>query len=63
MTADTPNGSELFKKHCSKCHPIAALMTGTPGTHIVEVMRHPKRDMPKFDTDKIPDRDADAIAE
>jgi hypothetical protein len=60
MTADTPNGSALFKKHCFKCYPIAAVMTGT---HIVEVMRHPKRDRPKFDTDKIPDRDADAIAE
>jgi hypothetical protein len=60
MTADTPNGSELFKKHYSMCHPIATMMTRT---HIVEVMRYPKRDMPKFDTDKIPDRDADAIAE
>jgi mono/diheme cytochrome c family protein len=60
MAADSPNGSALFKLHCSMCHPNAAVMRDSL---IVEIMRNPKKDMPKFDKNKISDKDAAAIAD
>jgi mono/diheme cytochrome c family protein len=60
MAADKSNGSELFKKHCSMCHPIAAVMRDS---RIVEIIRNPKQDMPKFDVKNISDKDASAIAD
>lgn len=60
IAADKPNGAELFKEHCIRCHPIAAMMTDS---RIVDTMRNPKRDMPKFDKDKISDKEANAIAD
>jgi mono/diheme cytochrome c family protein len=60
MAANAPNGAELFKKHCSMCHPIAAVMRDS---RIVEIMRNPKQDMPNFDAKNISDKDASAIAD
>ncbi len=60
MAAQAPNGAELYKKHCSACHPDATRLSDS---HIVEIMRNPPSPMPTFDKDKVSDRDADAIAD
>jgi mono/diheme cytochrome c family protein len=60
MATDTPNGAELFKQHCLRCHPIAAVMRDS---RIVEIMRKPTGHMPKFDKDQISDNEASAIAD
>jgi mono/diheme cytochrome c family protein len=57
--AHAPNGAELYKKHCSACHPDA---TRLPDERIVEIMRNPPSPMPTFDNGKVSDRDADAIS-
>ena len=59
MAERASNGTAMYKKHCSVCHPSAARMSGA---RIVEIMRYPPPAMPTFDNDKISDRDADAIA-
>jgi mono/diheme cytochrome c family protein len=60
MAADAPNGAALFRKHCSLCHPSAAMMTGR---RIVKLMRYPPPGMPTFNNDKLSDSDAAAIAD
>jgi cytochrome c553 len=60
MAVSAPSGAELYKKHCSTCHPNATRM---PNKRIVETMRNPRSIMPTFDQDKVSDRDADAIAD
>jgi mono/diheme cytochrome c family protein len=54
------NGDVLFKKHCSACHRDAAKLKSTK--NLVGKMRNPSAMMPKFDKDKISDREAEEIA-
>ncbi len=60
IAAQAPNGAELYKKHCSACHPDATRLSDS---RIVETMRNPPSPMPIFDKDKVSDRDAEAIAD
>jgi mono/diheme cytochrome c family protein len=54
------NGAELFKKHCSSCHHSAARFK--PDADIILAIRNPPPSMPAFDSLKIPDSAARAIA-
>ncbi len=72
------SGEDLFKKHCSACHPdggnvvnpkktlskkaLAKSGIKTPQA-IVKVMRNPEPGMAKFDKGTVPDKEAKAIAE
>jgi hypothetical protein len=55
------DAAALFNKHCSACHHEAGKMRAD--ANIVENMRNPLPAMPRFDRDKINDRDALAIAD
>ncbi|MCX5869215.1 MAG: c-type cytochrome [Deltaproteobacteria bacterium] len=68
-------GEELFKQHCSVCHPNGGniikphetLYKGEREVNTVEAivdkMRNPGPGMSKFDSNVLPDSDAKAIAE
>jgi hypothetical protein len=55
------NGAALFNKHCSGCHHNARKIKAD--VNILEFMRNPVAFMPRFDRDKINDRDAQAIVD
>lgn len=68
-------GEELFKQHCSVCHPNGGNIINPSQTlhkgerevntveEIVGKMRHPGPGMSTFDSKMLPDSDAKAIAE
>jgi len=72
------SGEELFKKHCSACHPDGGNVVNPKKTlskkdrekngmkdvkTLVKNMREPGPGMAKFDKTTLPDKDARAIAE
>lgn len=72
------SGEELFKKHCSACHPDGGNVVNPKKTlskkdrekngmkdvqALVKNMRNPGPGMAKFDKGTLPDKDAKAIAE
>lgn len=72
------SGEELFKKHCSACHPDGGNVVNPKKTlskkdrekngmkdvkTLVKNMRNPGPGMAKFDKTTLPDKDAKAIAE
>jgi len=72
------SGEELFKKHCSACHPDGGNVINPKKTlskkslakngikdpqAIVKTMRNPGPGMAKFDKGTVSDKDAKAIAE
>jgi cytochrome c6 len=71
-------GEELFKAHCTACHPDGSNIVNPKKTlhkkdreannikkpeDIVKIMRHPGPGMTAFDKATIPDTDAKKIAE
>ncbi len=71
-------GEELFKQHCSMCHPEGGNIINAKKTlhgkdlkasnvkgagDIVKVMRNPGPGMTKFDEKTLPDKEAKEIAE
>jgi cytochrome c6 len=71
-------GEELFKQHCSMCHPEGGNIINAKKTlhgkdlmannirnaeDIVKVMRNPGPGMNKFDAKTLPDKEAKEIAE
>ncbi|MBI5640055.1 MAG: c-type cytochrome [Nitrospirae bacterium] len=72
------SGEELFKEHCSACHPEGGNII-SPGktlrkadreahnitnrADIVDKMRHPGKGMTSWSAATIPDKDAEDIAE
>jgi cytochrome c6 len=71
-------GENLFDQHCAACHPGGGniinpqktLHSGDLTTNkitkpedIVAIMRNPGPGMPKFDSEKIPDKFAEQLAE
>ncbi|NJD92144.1 MAG: c-type cytochrome [Geobacter sp.] len=72
------SGEELFKQHCSVCHPDGGNIIKPNRTlhkkalakegikdskGIVKIMRNPEAGMTKFDAKTISDKDAKAIAD
>jgi mono/diheme cytochrome c family protein len=56
-------GEELFNRYCILCHrEVSMIKNITEPAAIVKVMRNPKGSMPAFDEEKIPDQEADEIA-
>lgn len=77
-TVQATTGEELFKQHCSVCHPNGGNIINPHETlhkahreaekvntveAIVNKMRNPGPGMSKFDSNFLPDNDAKAIAE
>jgi cytochrome c6 len=71
-------GEELFKQHCSMCHPEGGNIINAKKTlrgkdlkannvksagDIVKMMRNPGPGMTKFDEKTIPDKEAKEVAE
>ncbi|MFO0752266.1 MAG: c-type cytochrome [Thermodesulfovibrionales bacterium] len=71
-------GEALFKKHCAVCHPNGGNVINAKKTlrkadlaaggikapeDIVKKMRKPGPGMPQFDSAKVPDKEALALAE
>ncbi len=78
QTAATTTGEELFKQHCAACHPNGgnismpgkALNNATMEANgiknaegIIGMMRNPGPGMTKFDSQTLPEEDAQKIAE
>jgi cytochrome c6 len=72
------SGEELFKEHCSTCHPEGGNIINPGKTlrkehrdahrisskaDIVEKMRHPGKGMTSWSASTLPDEDAEAIAD
>ena len=56
-------GETMFNKHCIMCHPNADKMkTVTKPEDIINTMRNPKLNMPKFKKEEISNDVAKAIA-
>jgi mono/diheme cytochrome c family protein len=57
-------GEELFNKHCIMCHREGSKIKNIrEPADIAKVMRNPKGRMPEFNEAKIPDQEADEIAQ
>jgi cytochrome c6 len=78
QTAASTTGEELFKQHCAACHPNGENITmpGKALQHatleasgiknaegIIGMMRNPGPGMTKFDSQTLPEEDAQKIAE
>jgi mono/diheme cytochrome c family protein len=61
LDAKNIDAAALYNKHCQGCHHDASKLR--TDADIVESMRDPLPAMPRFDRDKINDRDALAIAD
>ncbi len=72
------SGEELFKKHCSACHPDGGNVVNPKkslsrkdrekhgmkdASSLVKSMRNPGPGMARFDKNTLPDKDAKAVAD
>ena len=62
LSAAEVSGEALFKKHCANCHIHADQLRSQTDLDVVDSLRNPPPAMPKFETYKISDIEAQAIA-
>lgn len=58
-SGEQKSGEDLFNRNCSTCHPKLNIFTGN--RDVVRIMRNPPQYMPRFDTERISDKDAKMI--